>query len=218
LRLHLEHYLQQRGSIQRQSERCMHACIWACKKWNFYLYTRKLTLVTDYRALKMLLTSGGTGHRPLRLHRWNDSLQQYNFEVLYRPGKQNFAADCLSRYNEAEETSTNEADPVETPDDSVEIDIVFGSASSPIVAFNRNEPRRASGAGQAVRHRWLARQESRSSRVAAILRSSRGAVNVCRWLCVPRYWSSHTGDAACTDVGVSSRGTSRDRQDEAVLS
>jgi len=60
-------------------------------------------------------------------------LQQYNFDVLYRPGKQNFAADCLSRYNEAEETSTNEADPVETSDDAVEIDTVFGSTSSPVV-------------------------------------------------------------------------------------
>jgi len=115
------------------SEREALACIWACEKWNFYLYGRKFTLVTDHQALKTLLTSGGTGHRPLRLHRWNDRLQQYNFEVLYRPGKQNFAADCLSRYNEAEATSTNEADPVETSDDSVEIDTVFGSTSSPVV-------------------------------------------------------------------------------------
>jgi len=115
------------------SEREALACIWACEKWNFYLYGRKFTLVTDHQALKTLLTAGGAGHRPLRLHRWNDRLQQYNFDVLYRPGKQNFAADCLSRYNEAEEASTNQVDSVETSDDAVEIDTVFGSTSYPVV-------------------------------------------------------------------------------------
>jgi len=112
------------------SEREALSCIWACEKWNFYLYGRKFTLVTDHQALKTLLTAGGT--RPLRLHRWNDRLQQYNFDVVYRPGRQNFAADCLSRFNEAE-VITNEADTVETSDDAVEIDTVFGSTSSPVV-------------------------------------------------------------------------------------
>jgi len=114
------------------SEREALACIWACEKWNFYLYGRKFTLVTDHQALKTLLAAGGTGHRPLRLHRWNDRLQQYNFDVVYRPGRQNFAADCLSRFNEAE-VITNEADTVETSDYAVEIDTVFGSTSSPVV-------------------------------------------------------------------------------------
>ena len=106
--------------------------IWACEKWNFYLYGRKFTLVTDHQALKTLLTAGGTGHRPLRLHRWNDRLQQYNFDVLYRPGKQNFVADCLSRAHEAEVT-TNEVNATETSDEAVEIDTVFGSTSSLVV-------------------------------------------------------------------------------------
>jgi len=114
------------------SEREALACIWACEKWNFYLYGRKFTLVTDHQALKTLLTAGGTGHRPLRLHRWSDRLQQYNFDVLYRPGKQNFVADCLSRAHEAEAT-TNEVEAVETSEEAVEIDTVFGSTSSPVV-------------------------------------------------------------------------------------
>jgi len=51
--------------------------------------------VTDHQALKTLLTAGGTGHRPLRLHRWADRLFQYTFSVVCRPGKQNVVADCL---------------------------------------------------------------------------------------------------------------------------
>jgi len=52
---------------------------------------------SDHQALKTLLTAGGTGHRPLRQHRWADRLFQYTFSVVYRPGKQNVVADCLSR-------------------------------------------------------------------------------------------------------------------------
>jgi len=45
----------------------------------------------------VLLISGVSGHRPLRLHRWHDRLYQYNFDVEYCPAKQNAVADCLSR-------------------------------------------------------------------------------------------------------------------------
>ena len=79
------------------SEREGLACLWACERWHFYLYGRRFTLVTDHQALKTLLTAGGSGHRPLRLHRWSDRLFQYTFDVRYRPGRENSVADCLSR-------------------------------------------------------------------------------------------------------------------------
>jgi hypothetical protein len=79
------------------SEREALACVWACERWHFFLYGRRFTLVTDHQALKTLLTAGGIGHRPLRLHRWCDRLYQYNFEVVYKPGSQNVVADTLSR-------------------------------------------------------------------------------------------------------------------------
>lgn len=82
------------------SEREALACIWASERWHFYTYGRVFILRTDHQALETLLTSGGTGHRPLRLHRWHDRLMQYNFTVEYRPGKRNSVADCLSRFNE----------------------------------------------------------------------------------------------------------------------
>ncbi len=50
------------------------ACIWACERWHMYLYGRSFTLRTDHQALTTLMSSAGTGHRPLRLHRWADRL------------------------------------------------------------------------------------------------------------------------------------------------
>ena len=63
---------------------------------NFYSSVRQFTLVTDYQTLKTLLTTGGLGHQPPRLHRWSDRLLQNSFTVAYRPGKLNVVADYLS--------------------------------------------------------------------------------------------------------------------------
>ncbi|KAJ8353420.1 hypothetical protein SKAU_G00209870 [Synaphobranchus kaupii] len=36
-------------------------------------------------------------HRPLRIHRWSERLQQYNFTPQFTPGRENVVADLLSR-------------------------------------------------------------------------------------------------------------------------
>ena len=73
------------------------ACLLACEGWHTYLYSCQFVLRTDHRALTVLLSSEGSGHQPLEIHRWFDHLNQYNFGVQYRPGKQNQVADFLSR-------------------------------------------------------------------------------------------------------------------------
>lgn len=73
------------------------ACIWACERWHLYLYGRSFTLRTDHQALTTLMSASGGGHRPLRLHRWSDRLQQYDFQLQFMPGKSNVVADFLSR-------------------------------------------------------------------------------------------------------------------------
>lgn len=85
---------EQRYSV---GEREALACIWACERWHLYLYGRAFTLRTDHQALTALLSTSGTGHRPLRLHRWADRLHQYNFDLKFTPGRDNVVADLLSR-------------------------------------------------------------------------------------------------------------------------
>ena len=73
------------------------ACIWASERWHMYLYGRPYTLRTDHQALTALLATSGAGHRPLRLHRWSERLQQYNYSLQFTPGRENVVADLLSR-------------------------------------------------------------------------------------------------------------------------
>lgn len=62
-----------------------------------YLYGRHFTLWTDHQALTALLTTTGSGHKPLRLYRWSKRLQAYNFTTQFTPGRENIVADLLSR-------------------------------------------------------------------------------------------------------------------------
>ena len=118
------------------SEREAPACLWACEHWHFFLYGRRFTLITDHQALKTLLTTGGS----LRLHRWSDRLQQYNYLVEFRPGRLNVVADCLSRSFDAPASSASdppsprlETD-VEDEEDAV-VNTIFGNLASPVVTI-----------------------------------------------------------------------------------
>uniref|UniRef100_A0A6B0VHI3 RNA-directed DNA polymerase n=1 Tax=Ixodes ricinus TaxID=34613 RepID=A0A6B0VHI3_IXORI len=73
------------------------ACVWACEHWHTYLWGRPFTLRTDHQALVSLLSSQGSGRRPLRIARWSERLLRYNYTVEYRKGSENQVADALSR-------------------------------------------------------------------------------------------------------------------------
>ena len=76
------------------------------KKWSVYLLGGKFTLVTDHQALKYLMTTKDlTG----KLARWAIRLQEYDFDIEYRKGKEHGDVDALSRavgQNEEEESPT----------------------------------------------------------------------------------------------------------------
>ena len=104
------------------------------------MYGRRFALVTDHQALKTLLTAGGMGHRPLCLHRWANRLFQYNFSVVYRPGKQNVVADCLSRAFESSVSPSvvpfgQPSDDVEDDDD-IAIQTIFGNLATSVVTLD----------------------------------------------------------------------------------
>nr|XP_033504307.1 trace amine-associated receptor 5-like [Epinephelus lanceolatus] len=85
---------EQRYSV---GEREALACVWVCERWRLSLYSRQFTLRTNHQALTTLLSALGSGHRPLRLHRWGERLRQYDYQLKFTPGSGNVVADLLSR-------------------------------------------------------------------------------------------------------------------------
>lgn len=70
------------------------AVVWACKYFRPYLYGRKFILYTDHKPLTYGLNLKDTNNR---LVHWRLSLSEFDYEIRYRPGKQNVVADSLSR-------------------------------------------------------------------------------------------------------------------------
>jgi len=72
------------------------------KKWHVFLAGGRFTLITDHQALKYLMTAKDlTG----RLARWAIKLQEYEFDIVYRKGKEHGDVDALSRAVGQEEES-----------------------------------------------------------------------------------------------------------------
>eukprot|EP00877_Chromochloris_zofingiensis_P012037 jgi/Chrzof1/7087/Cz02g10110.t1 len=70
------------------------AVVWGVKLFRPYLIGRKSKIVTDHHALIWLMnTKDLTG----RLARWSLKLQEYDFDIIYRKGKEHGNVDALSR-------------------------------------------------------------------------------------------------------------------------
>ena len=70
------------------------ATVWAIKRLRQYLLGRKFIIQTDHQALKWLKNCKDPSSR---LMRWRLRLEEYDYEIEYRKGKENGAADALSR-------------------------------------------------------------------------------------------------------------------------
>ena len=76
------------------TEREALALVEGIKKFQPYLHNHKFTVVTDHSSLQWLMNiKDATG----RLARWSLLLQQYDFNIIHRPGKHHSNADGLSR-------------------------------------------------------------------------------------------------------------------------
>lgn len=68
--------------------------LWAIEKFRCYVDGYQITVVTDHSSLKWL----DNLKDPVgRLGRWAVRLQQYNYKIIHRKGKENEAPDALSR-------------------------------------------------------------------------------------------------------------------------
>lgn len=75
----------------------MLALVRAIDHFSFYLYGRHFLTYTDHKAL---LSHAKLKSANTRLMRWSMFLQQYNFTLNYKPGKDNIIADLMSRQEE----------------------------------------------------------------------------------------------------------------------
>ena len=92
------------------TEREALALIEGIKKFQPYLHNHKFTVVTDHSSLQWLMNiKDATG----RLARWSLLLQQYDFNIIHRPGKHHGNADGLSRrpYENCELSALQREDP-----------------------------------------------------------------------------------------------------------
>jgi hypothetical protein len=70
------------------------ALIYCIKQFRPYVHGKRFSVVTDHSALKWLLTCKHNNHRLLR---WALMVQEFDFEIIYKPGRKHNDADGLSR-------------------------------------------------------------------------------------------------------------------------
>ena len=82
--------------MQRAStyHREMYAITQVVRKWRQYFLGRKFTIIIDQQPLKNLTEQV---IQTLEQQKWISKLVGYEFDIIYRPGKNNEAVDALSR-------------------------------------------------------------------------------------------------------------------------
>ncbi|KAI8513647.1 hypothetical protein Bbelb_079710 [Branchiostoma belcheri] len=79
-----------------QTEREALAIAWGIQHFHLYLYGTTFRVITDHMPLTYIFNKPNA-KPPLRIERWLLKLQQYHFEVIYQPGRDN-PADYMSRH------------------------------------------------------------------------------------------------------------------------
>lgn len=74
----------------------MLAIIWALKALRNYLYGKaKVKIFTDHQTLTHSLSSW---YGNAKIKRWKSHLEEYAYELLYKPGKDNVVVDAFSHF------------------------------------------------------------------------------------------------------------------------
>lgn len=80
-----------------QIEKELLSVVWATKKFHYYIYGKKFTVLNDHKPLESLLKKGVHDIPSIRLQRLKLKLLKYEFDFKYLKGKLMFIADLLSR-------------------------------------------------------------------------------------------------------------------------
>ena len=67
--------------------------IHCAKIFRSYIYNRKISFVTDHQPLVCFKTADCN----TRVQKWRSKLSEFDYEVMYNPGRLNANADALSR-------------------------------------------------------------------------------------------------------------------------
>lgn len=86
------------------------AIIWAVGHFRPYIYGRKFVIVTDHRPLTWLFNCKDPSSK---LVRWRLKLEEYDYEIRFKPGRVNSNVDCLSRIRNGINTISNSKDSYE---------------------------------------------------------------------------------------------------------
>lgn len=88
------------SSEQKHSavEKEAYAVVESLRKWRHYLIGRHFRLITDQRSVAFMFNSKASSKiKNDKIARWRAELSCYHYDIVYRPGKENVAADTLSR-------------------------------------------------------------------------------------------------------------------------
>jgi hypothetical protein len=83
------------GTIEREA----FAAIWSLNKFKQWIFGSGVTLYSDHNPLTFLTECAP---KSSKLMRWSFALQEFNVIFKYKPGRENTAADCLSRIGNEE--------------------------------------------------------------------------------------------------------------------
>ncbi|KAI3814365.1 hypothetical protein L1987_19118 [Smallanthus sonchifolius] len=89
------------------------AVVFALKIWRHYLYGVKCTIYSDQKSLKYFFEQKQLN---MRQRMWLELLKDYDYEIMYHPGKANVVADALSRKEESTPIRIKACQLIITPD------------------------------------------------------------------------------------------------------